>query len=57
MNLKHQHITDKILKSFFDIYNELGRGFLESVYENALVLTLSDLGMDVKTQQAIPVYF
>ncbi len=57
MNLKHQHITDKILKCFFDIYNELGRGFLEPVYENALVIALSDLGMDVKTQQPIPVYF
>jgi len=34
--LKHKEITDMILRSFYDVYNELGHGFLESVYENAM---------------------
>ncbi|RLB30730.1 MAG: hypothetical protein DRG87_04340 [Deltaproteobacteria bacterium] len=35
-SLKHKETTDIILKCFYEVYNELGDGFLESVYENAL---------------------
>ena len=38
--LKHNEITEKIIKGFYEVYNELGRGFLESVYEKALTLLL-----------------
>lgn len=34
--LQHKEITDVILRSFYEVYNELGDGFLESVYENSL---------------------
>ena len=44
MNLIHKEITDKILKSFYTVYDELGYGFLEKIYENALLLELSDAG-------------
>ncbi len=37
MELLHKDITDKIIKSFYKVYNELGFGFLEKVYQNALV--------------------
>lgn len=33
----HHQVTDKILKAFYSVYNELGYGFLEKVYENALI--------------------
>ena len=36
MELQHKDITDKIIKAFYKVYNELGFGFLEKVYENAL---------------------
>ncbi len=53
---KHQGITRLIIKGFYEVYNELGSGFLESVYENGLFLTLTDYGLSVKRQQPIEVY-
>ena len=39
-NLLHKNLTDVILKSFFEVYNELGYGFLENIYQNALAYEL-----------------
>ncbi len=56
--LKHADITDKILHAFFKIvYPQLGYGFLEKVYENALVMALTSLGLKVEQQVKIAVYF
>ncbi len=56
--LKHQEITDKILHAFFKVvYPQLGYGFLEKVYENAMVIALPALGLGVQQQVKIPVYF
>ena len=56
--LKHADITDKILHAFFKVvYPELGYGFLEKVYENAMKIALSDAGLQVQQQAPIPVYF
>jgi GxxExxY protein len=55
--LKHFHVTEKILRAFYNVYNELGPGFLESVYENALVIAARDLGLEVQEQVPISVYF
>jgi hypothetical protein len=45
VELKHKDITDKILYAFFKVvYPELGYGFLEKVYENALCLALQEMG-------------
>ncbi len=49
-NLKHSEITGLIIKSFYRVYNTLGYGFLEKVYENALVVELRELGLDVEQQ-------
>ena len=57
MVLKHKEITDKILNAFYEVYNELGHGFLESVYEKALIIALEDLGLKVEDQKKISVYF
>ncbi len=57
MNLKYKEITDKILKGFYEIYNELGDGFLESVYENALYIVLNEYGLAVERQKSISVNF
>ncbi len=57
-NLKHKEITDKILHAFFKIvYPALGFGFLEKVYENAMVIALRQMGLKVEQQVKIVVYF
>lgn len=41
-DLKHGLVTDQILKVFYEVYNELGHGFLESVYHRALLMALRE---------------
>jgi GxxExxY protein len=56
--LKHGEVTDKILRVFFKVvYAQLGYGFLEKVYENALIIALAEAGLEVESQVKIPVYF
>jgi GxxExxY protein len=54
---KYKEITDIILRSFYEVYNELGNGFLESVYENALHIVLTGYGLYVERQKGINVFF
>ena len=54
---KHKDITDKIIRVFYEVYNELGHGFLESVYERSLEIALNSLGLKVCRQIQIPVWF
>jgi GxxExxY protein len=56
-DLLHADITALIIKAFFHVYNTLGYGFLEKVYENALKITLRKWGLPVSQQQPIKVYF
>src|ERR1041385_3354250 len=56
-DLKHGFITDQILRVFYDVYNELGHGFLESVYHKSLVMALESKGLKVCSRVAIPVWF
>lgn len=55
--LKHRDLTQKIIGVFYEVYNELGHGFLESVYETAFEMALVSKGMDVLTQIEVPVWF
>jgi GxxExxY protein len=55
--MKHQNLTDKIIGVFYEVYNELGHGFLESVYEKAMVIALKEKGILVEQQVEIPVWF
>jgi GxxExxY protein len=57
VGLKHADLTDKILGVFYDVYNELGYGFLESVYEESLVIALREAGLAVDRQVPVPVCF
>ena len=47
-DLKHGLITDQILKVFYEVYNELGHGFLESVYHRSLILALESVGLHLQ---------
>lgn len=54
---KHTKVTEQIIKAFFTVYNTLGYGFLEKVYENAMIIELHKLGLEVKKQQNIKVFY
>lgn len=56
-SLLHKELTDKIIRVFYDVYNELGFGFLESVYEDAMVIALTESGLEVEQQVPVPVWF
>jgi GxxExxY protein len=56
-NYKHSELTEKIIGEAYFVYNILGYGFLEKVYENALYRRLKNLGLEVKQQYPINVYF
>jgi GxxExxY protein len=54
---KHKGLTDKIIEAFYCVYNELGFGFLENVYQNALYFELINRNFNVEPQKAIDVYY
>lgn len=56
-NYKHSEVTEKIIKAFYKVYNTLGYGFLEKVYENALFIELVAVGLFVEKQKQIKVYY
>ncbi len=50
-------ITEQVIGCAFRVHNELGSGFLEKVYENALRIELHQAGLEVKQQCPLPVYY
>jgi len=53
----HEEISGLILESFYKVYNTLGFGFLEKVYENALMIELRKRGIECRQQQHIEVFY
>lgn len=53
----HEEISTKIIKAFYNVYNKLGYGFLEKVYERALCIELNKLGLSVNSQAPIDVFY
>jgi GxxExxY protein len=53
----HQETTSEILKCFYKVYNTLGFGFLEKVYENALYLEMVNQGLTCNKQVPITVFY
>ena len=56
-NYKHSDVTGIIIKAFYNVYNQLGYGFLEKVYENAILIELRKLGLDCLAQYQIEVFY
>jgi len=56
-SLKHSELTEKIIGVFYDVYNELGHGFLESTYAEAMVVALGSSGLLVAREVPISVWF
>lgn len=57
MHLLHNELTSLILKTYYEVYNELGYGFLEKVYQNALLIELKNKGLEVSPNKKIKVFY
>ena len=55
--MKHQALTEEIIKIFYRVYNALGYGFLEKVYENAMMIELKNAGLPSAQQAPIDVIY
>ena len=53
----HEELSNEIIGAFYKVYNTLGFGFLEKVYEKAFCIELNKNGLIVKSQQPINVYY
>ena len=53
----HSELTGQIIKAFYNVYNELGYGFLEKVYERAMLVELNELGLKCVSQEQITVFY
>ena len=54
--LKHAELTESIIGVFYDDYNEVGFGFLESVYRKSLHMALQERGLSVAAEVPVPVF-
>ena len=57
MELLHEDITEPTIGAFFEVHHQLGHGFLELVYERAMVIAIRKRGLRVERQVSITVYF
>ncbi len=55
--LLHPELTEKIIGVYYDVYNEVGHGFLESVYRDSMKIALIEVGLSAAQEVLIPVYF
>ncbi|WP_396151621.1 GxxExxY protein [Flavobacterium sp.] len=55
--MQHKEMTAEIINSFYKVFNTLGYGFLEKVYENALSIELKKKGLNCKRQKPITVFY
>lgn len=53
----HSNITSTIIKAYYNVYNKLGYGFLEKVYERALILEMKKFDLICEKQKAINVFY
>jgi GxxExxY protein len=56
-DVKYKEVTENIIKIFYKVYNKLGYGFLEKVYENAMMIEFKKEGIPVAAQSPIRVYY
>jgi GxxExxY protein len=57
MVLEHEELTEKIIDAAIDVHRRLGPGFIESIYENALVIELRKRGVQVNQQYEVSVKY
>lgn len=57
MNFLHKETGDKVLRAFYNVYNKMGFGFAEKVYENSLLIELRKMEVNCEKQKKIDVYY
>ena len=55
--MKHKELTAKIIECAFKVHNTLGYGFLEAIYQNALLIELLKAGLQAEKEKKIQVYY
>lgn len=55
--MEHRDLTEKIIGIYYDVYNSLGYGFLESIYKNSMLIALRKAGLQADSEQPITVRF
>ena len=55
--MKHEDITHKIIGAAYNVFNQLGFGFLESVYRKAMIIEMSKADLKVEEEKALQVYY
>ena len=55
--MKHEELTEQIIKAFFKVYNTLGYGFLEKVYQNAMIIELAKMGFKADKEKRVLVHY
>ena len=56
-NFPLQELTKSLIGIYYDVYNELGYGFLEKVYQNAMIIELKLRGFEIESQKKINVFY
>jgi GxxExxY protein len=56
-NFPHQELTKSIIGLYYDVYNELGYGFMEKVYHNAMLIELKKRGFEIDNQKKLNVLY
>jgi GxxExxY protein len=56
-NLVHEDLTGRIIACAIEVHKALGPGFLESIYEVALVVELKRVGLKVESQKSLPIFY
>jgi GxxExxY protein len=56
-NYLHSDITGLIIKAYYNVYNILGYGFLEKIYEHAMLIELKKLGLKCESQKQVDVFY
>ncbi len=54
---KHKELSERVIEAFYRVFNSLGYGFLEKVYENAMIIELEKMTISVKAQSPIQVFY
>ena len=57
INFEYKEITHKIIGAAYQVFNELGFGFLESVYHNAMLIELAKYDLKVESEKPLKVYY
>ena len=57
MELEHKELTDKIIGAAIQVHKQLGPGFIESIYEKALMIELRKCDLQVKAQKEVIVKY